>query len=280
MKLGEKIRAERKRLGLTQNAIAGAFITRNMLSAIESGKVSPSLDTLRYLSETLNLPLGYLLDDHADLFFYRKEKSIRSIRDAYRKKEYRTCITLINELGDMDDEIRYLLVSSAFYFGRRLAIEGNLRQAEQFFSLCLKEIDDCIYPTSNFRALIPLYAAVIRNIQSPLLELDANTFENMIFSSYDYEFYHYLKQDHDYAYTNQVFKLHIEAKLLMKARKYAEAISILEKLEDMKGPEEYNSCVILGVYTDLENSYKELINFEKAYRYSTKRLSLLEGFRT
>jgi hypothetical protein len=66
----------------------------------------------------------------------------------------------------------------------------------------------------------------------------------------------------------------------MRTRKYNEAIAILQKLEDMKGPNEYNSCVILGVYTDLEISYKEMINFEKAYRYATKRMSLLEGFRT
>ena len=69
MKLGEKIKAERIRLGLTQNAIAGDFITRNMLSCIESGKVQPSIETLKYLSETLNLPIGYLMDEEENLFF-------------------------------------------------------------------------------------------------------------------------------------------------------------------------------------------------------------------
>lgn len=280
MKLGEKIRAERKRLGLTQNAIAGDFITRNMLSAIESGKVHPSIETLRYLSETLDLPIGYLLDDEADLFFFKKEKKIAAIRKAYTEKKYRVCLSLIEALGDTDDEILYIKVCASFYLGKHMTIAGDLRRAAQCFEICLSCIDACIYPTEEFRASIPLYSAIIRNVQSPLLELDADKFESTFFSSYDYEFYHYLNQDFNYNYTNRFFKLHIQAKTLMRARKYTEAISILEKLEDMKGPEEYNSCVILGVYTDLENSYKELINFEKAYRYANKRSSLLEGFRT
>ena len=280
MNLGEKIKAERTRLGLTQNAIAGDFITRNMLSCIESGKVQPSLETLRYLSETLNLPLGYLLDDEADLFVYKKEKAIPAIRNAYAKKRYPDCLSLINALGEMDDELRFLYVCASFYYGKRLTIAGDLRRAAQHFENCKEHMDACIYPTEEFRALMPLYTAIVRNIQSPLLELDSEAFNNQIFASYDYEFFRYLHQDQNFSYKNEVFRLHMEAKALLRTRKYNEAIAILHRLEDMKGPEQYNSCVILGVYTDLELCYKELINFEQAYRYANKRISLLEGFRT
>ncbi len=280
MKIGEKIRAERKRLGLTQSAIAGDFITRNMLSAIESGKVSPSLDTLHYLSETLDLPMGYLLDDEAELFPFRKEKKIHSIRKSFSQKKYKECIAQIEKLGGLDDELRYMLVCAAFYLGRSLSIAGDLRRAEQYLALCREHIDACIYPTVAFQALIPLYSAVVKNIQAPLLEFDNSAFNDRIFSSYDYEFFRYLNQDYEYPYTNNAFRLHSEVKSLIKTRKYQEAITILHKLEDMKAPEEYNSSLVLGVYTDLEFCYKELVNFEQAYRYANKRISLLEGFRT
>ncbi len=280
MKLGEKIKAERNRLRLTQNAVAGDFITRNMLSLIEAGKVQPSIETLCYLADTLNLPIGYLIDDEANLFFYQKEKAISAIRKAYAKQKYQDCLSMIEKLGELDDELRFLCVCSSFYLGKKLTIAGDLRRAELCFEICLKNMENCIYPTEEFRALIPLYTAIIHNIQSPLLELESSLFTERIFSSYDYELFRYLHQDFEYAYTVPVFKLHIEAKALMRMRKYNEAIAILHRLEDMKGPEEYNSCVILGVYTDLELSYKEMINFEKAYRYATKRMSLLEGFRT
>ncbi len=280
MKLGEKIKAERKRLGLTQNAIAGDFITRNMLSAIESSKVSPSLETLRYLSKTLDLPIGYLLDDDADLFSYKKEKCIEDIRTAYKDGKYRLCLSLIEKLGGTDDEIQYLTVCASFYLGRRLAIDGDFKRAEKCFDTCLKRMEGCAYPTDAFKLLIPLYLAVLHNVQSPLLELDAKKFTDTIFSSYDYEFFRYIHQDQDFDYKNESFRLHMQAKSLIHARKYQEAIAILHRLEDMKGPDQYNGCVILGVYTDLEFCYKELMNFEMAYRYANKRISLLEGFRT
>ena len=108
MKLGEKIRAERKRLGLTQSAIAGDFITRNMICSIEAGRVCPSLETIRYLSETLDLPIGYLLDDDADLFFYRKEKRMDEIRACFKSKRFQRCISIIDSLGGMDEELRYI----------------------------------------------------------------------------------------------------------------------------------------------------------------------------
>lgn len=280
MKLGEKIKAERKRLGLTQNAVAGNFITRNMLSSIESGKVHPSLDTLKYLAETLDLPMGYLADDEVDLFTFKKTKVIGAIRKAYSEGKYQTCLSMIEKLEEKDDELIFLTVCASFYLGKQMTIAGELRRGEQCFKTCLSFMDSCIYPTEEFRTLIQLYSAIIHNVQSPLLELDSATFQEKLFSSYDYELYRYLHQDYDYSYKTPVFKLHMEAKALMRTRKYNEAIHILQRLEDMKGPNEYNSCVILGVYTDLEISYKELINFEKAYRYANKRIALLEGFRT
>ena len=207
MKLGEKIKAERNRLGLTQNAIAGDRITRNMLSAIEAGKAEPSLETLRYLADTLALPIGYLLDDNANLFAYKKEAAIHSIRKAFCEKKYQACLNLIEKLGEMDEEITYLRICASFYLGKHMTIAGDLRRAIQCFDTCLRYMDICIYPTEEFRALIPLYSAVAHNVQSPLLELDASAFKDQIFSSYDYEFFCYLHQDYNYSYTNQVFKL-------------------------------------------------------------------------
>ena len=55
MTLGEKIKAARKRKGMTQSDLAGKQITRNMLSAIESGRANPSLDTIIYLANIVNI---------------------------------------------------------------------------------------------------------------------------------------------------------------------------------------------------------------------------------
>ena len=82
MTIGEKIRAARKRLKLTQSKLCGEKITRNMLSSIECGRAMPSLETARFLAERLELPLSYLLADDDDLFFYEKKAAIDNIRSA------------------------------------------------------------------------------------------------------------------------------------------------------------------------------------------------------
>ena len=73
---------------------------------------------------------------------------------------------------------------------------------------------------------------------------------------------------------------HVMAKLQIKERNYQAAIKLLSEAEDMAKSNGYNSYVVFGIYSDLELCYKQLYNFEKAYLYSTKRMSMLEGFKS
>ena len=65
MDLSQKLKQARLDAGLSQKALCGDRITRNMLSQIENGSARPSMDTLRYLAGQLGKPLSYFLDDHA-----------------------------------------------------------------------------------------------------------------------------------------------------------------------------------------------------------------------
>ena len=67
MTLGEKLRQARLEAGLSQKALCGDRITRNMLSLIESGSARPSMDTLVYLSQRLGKSVGYFLGQDAPL---------------------------------------------------------------------------------------------------------------------------------------------------------------------------------------------------------------------
>ena len=80
MTLGEKIRAARLEKHMTQSEIAEDKITRNMLSAIESGKSLPSLETLFHISEKLEIPLSYLFGDDEDIAAYKKNRILPKIR--------------------------------------------------------------------------------------------------------------------------------------------------------------------------------------------------------
>ncbi|MBQ5755590.1 MAG: helix-turn-helix transcriptional regulator [Oscillospiraceae bacterium] len=65
MELGQKIRQARLEAGLSQRQLCGDVITRNMLSQIENGSARPSMDTLRYLAETLGKTVSYFLEEQA-----------------------------------------------------------------------------------------------------------------------------------------------------------------------------------------------------------------------
>ena len=61
--LGKKIKEARLKKKLTQNEVVGDFITRNMLSQIESGTANPSVKTLEYLCRVLEIPSSQLIDE-------------------------------------------------------------------------------------------------------------------------------------------------------------------------------------------------------------------------
>ena len=126
-----------------------------------------------------------------------------------------------------------------------------------------------------------MYCAIAQNVHSPLLEFDHKSYLDGLYDTFDYEFFKYLTLDFEYSYTKDILKKHIAAKKEMKARDYAAAIKNLTEAADLNfnDKKSYNAFVIFGIYTDLENCYKQLYDFESAYRYSSKRLSLIEGFK-
>ena len=65
MELGEKLRQARLEANLSQRALCGGEITRNMLSRIEHGAARPSMKTLQYLAARLGKPVSYFLEETA-----------------------------------------------------------------------------------------------------------------------------------------------------------------------------------------------------------------------
>lgn len=277
LKLGEKIKKRRIELNMTQSEVCGDFITRNMLSLIESGSSYPSIDTAVYLARKLSLPLPYLFSDDDDLIYYKKQEKIEKIRSLFVKGNYDYCIKIIDELGGMDDELNYIYANCSFELGKKMLIDGYLTSALKSFEAALRTADATVYNTSFIRAAIPLYTAVATNIQSPLLEFDSAAYKEAYSGIFDFEFYKYVTMDFDFEYKNTSFAKHLKAKRYMKNHKYYDAINILLELENEK-IDNYNAYLLFGVYSDLENSYKQLADFENAYRYSSKRMSMINAF--
>ena len=70
-------------------------------------------------------------------------------------------------------------------------------------------------------------------------------------------------------------------KLMRFAQKNAEEIfELKENIENNKNLYTYNVYMMLAIYSDMDNCYKQLRDFENAHRYSTKKITLLENLNT
>jgi len=279
-KLGEKIKKIRKLRGLTQASIADGKITRNMLSCIENGTANPSLDTLYYIADKLSVPAEFLVSNDDTPAFYEKKELTDKIYRAYNAKNYTACITLIKTLSDTDDELNYLLSHSYLELGKQSVAHGSLIKALGYLELADEHTHKTRIQTHHLEAQIAMYVSIARNIQSPLLEFDAMKYVTSLADSVEYEFFKYLTIDSSYAFETPTFSLHMEAKALIKERNYLEATKRLLNAVELSKNEAYNAFVVFSLYTDLEYCYKQLYNYEKAYLYSSKRMTLLESFKS
>jgi len=64
--LGKKLKEARLAKKMTQSDVVGGYITRNMLSQIESGAAFPSIRTLEYLSGVLEIPVSELMAESGE----------------------------------------------------------------------------------------------------------------------------------------------------------------------------------------------------------------------
>jgi len=124
IELGKRLKEARLTKKMTQSDVVGTFITRNMLSQIESGAANPSLRTLEYLANTLELPIHYLIAENiedtasanqggspaADLGVWGEAPLQRtpelyglvlSLKALYDTEQYDKLGELLNELLDM-----------------------------------------------------------------------------------------------------------------------------------------------------------------------------------
>ena len=106
VELGKRIKEARLAWKMTQADVVGDFITRNMLSQIESGTANPSVKTLTYLAKVLQLPVNYLLPDELETFDDSEnaaDKDIEALvkmKNAFRRGDYTQAAELALPLSD------------------------------------------------------------------------------------------------------------------------------------------------------------------------------------
>ena len=132
MTLGEKLRQRRLELGLSQNDVAQDRITRNMLSQLEHDQASPSVKTLLYLADILQVSVGWLLEEHG---VHSGDPSVDAARTAFVKKDYAQCMALLANLDRHSQEGGLLLHRSAVQVARDHLQHGRTEDARKALSV-------------------------------------------------------------------------------------------------------------------------------------------------
>lgn len=132
MELGEKLRRARLEAGLSQRALCGDAITRNMLSLIESGKARPSMDTLQYLAGRLGRPVGYFLEENTVVS--ANPACMSRARQAYARRDYAGALEALTAYQAPDElfdaECAYLQALCALALGQERLAQGDAAAAE------------------------------------------------------------------------------------------------------------------------------------------------------
>ena len=100
MSLGEKLRQARLEAGLSQRALCGEEITRNMLSRIENNAAQPSMRTLQYLADRLGKPVSFFLEEQAVVS--SNQGIMESARRWYETGQFDRAMAALEEYAEPD----------------------------------------------------------------------------------------------------------------------------------------------------------------------------------
>ncbi len=289
MKTGEKIKKLRIEKSMTQSELAGNFITRNMLSLIESGSAQPSLQTITYLAKRLNVPVGILVSEDNDDYFYRRLSLMQDIRRAYSAGNFRICLDLCRKLSDEAHDDELLLIKAECYLGiaKEEFSQGHLKAAASLFDQACDISKETIYNTVHLEAEALVYCLYMRSLSQSLFADCADNGALYEMSVND-RFCRYaivmgaLMEGReagtssylDSASDNEVYARHIRATLCMSSRDHAKAHDII--LGILNGNEEVPSPLMYVLFRDLEICCREIGDFKGAYEYAGAKVVMLE----
>lgn len=152
--LGKRIKEARLKRKMTQSELVGDFITRNMLSRIESGNAYPSVKTLEYLAQRLDIPFGQLMeqaqDDHTD---DPQLDILIKAKQCYLSEDYPACEELAGRLegGALSDEAAALKARCLIASAKMHEQSGELRDALSDAELALKYADVGVYASREIK---------------------------------------------------------------------------------------------------------------------------------
>ena len=263
MSLGEKLRQARLEAGLSQRALCGDEITRNMLSRIENGAAQPSMRTLQYLADRLGKPMSFFLDEQSVVS--GNQAAMESLRRLYDTGQFDQALEALAGYTGPDPvyDREYGLLRVLI---RLAAAEQAIAQRRERYARDLLENTDtrgiyCAEALNRQRLLLLGRLGGERLCcQLPSLDEELRLRATEAIGQGDIRRGVHLLEAMQRRDTPQWMLLRGEAYLAQSA--YQNAVQCLRRAEEAF-PEE--------VIPRLENCYRELGDYKQAYLYACKQ---------
>ena len=287
--IGDKIRRLRLHRKMTQSELAGDQITRNMLSCIENGAALPSLPTVWYLAERLQVPAGFLLAEGDDDRIWRKMNEITDIKRVFKREDPRICLALCRACSeDADDEIILIMTQCSLMIAQEELDAGHLK-------LCCAALDEAVlsaeksmYDTHMIKHTAAVYFRFLRGLSQSLypetvLDLD----DCFLGAAHPFCRYVLAREALDAGdrYRVEQYLLHVQEDdpwgMLLRAHRdtvdghFEQAHRLLTKL--LHDENTSSRPLVYYVFCDLEICCRETGDFRGAYEYSQNKVHLLES---
>ena len=310
--LGQKIKAIRKEKGLTQAELVEDRITRNQLSLIENGINNPSISTLEFIAQRLNVPMSYFLSND-DFSFHKCQKLVTKTETLLETEDYNSVAAEIedffnnvssqesNIMGDFIGRL-YALLGIAYWKLNRPEAKSTLLTAAKH----LEGSDQISYLSKTYNYLGVIFDEendikqaefylstaynLITNVNLDNIILKLNIAYNLSFIYLKQERYteliQFLNDNLKYSRKYKIFhnfgafNMFISV-AYMHINNYKQAIiCTLKAIEYFQFSEDesgkYTCYINLGIYyrlsADYENSIKYLEMAKKYFEYTEKHV--------
>jgi transcriptional regulator with XRE-family HTH domain len=302
LSLGKKIRQLRIERKITQQELVGDFITRNMLSQIENDTATPSIKTLQYIADHLEVPLSFLMmGEHDDEFtgafeYDSAEVAATKAKNIFFAGDYVKYINVIesnphiaaeNRAASMLLGFAYLAVmSEAFSNGEKDKCTDYYEKLKRINYTGNSIKTDETYENDFIDKHIKRYAELYRLLCQPVISDTSDTSDTSGMSEKDSGDYDFLKEILD---ENGLCRYNLLAaqKFLKNGepQKSFEHLKEAERIIDNIESIEYSANPAANIkypyreelYKLLETACVQLEDYKNAHLYSSKLLSLYAG---
>lgn len=288
MSVGEKIRALRKKRGMTQAGLADGIVTRGMLSQIENETALPSLPTLCEIAKRLETAPGILLDEHIDIFSAEHARTVSLLIKEFKNGNISACMRLFEQSGiEITNDIALIYARTVFSTAFGAFCRGDFISSKKYLSDAEACLEKLIPPdTLVTKAHIELVKNIMEQIEK-LNELPASMPEQPDFSFSPSLFLYALKLlETERANSARLFlemncpeepyASFIRAKLLILDYKFVDAILILRTLTSAQKTPIFLSLLAVSV---IETCCRQCEDYKGAYESQLQYRALLEKLR-